>query len=32
MKSDSSHRSYEGIGLVKGADAAVKESETYVSV
>lgn len=32
MKSDLSHNSYEGLGLVKGEDAAVKENETYLSV
>lgn len=32
MKSDLSHVSYEGIGLVKGADAAVKENVTNVSI
>lgn len=32
MKSDSSHRSYGGIGLVKGADTVIKENEIYVSI
>lgn len=29
MKSDMSHKSDEGIRLVQGEEAAVKENETY---